>query len=282
MISGSTPDAAVGTGTGMGAGDTADISDAGATGVPAQRLSEQPSPVSGRTLADRLRGANVSVLREVALLPVLAILLVVGAFVSPVFFTVSNIAGVGQQISALGVVVVGESLILMIGGMDLSLESTYGLAPMVAAWLILPISSFGNGTKLNPYIGILILLAVGAALVKNGPGTLTIDNSGTYSGGTSVNAGVLQASNPTGSATGSGAVSVTGSGILRGTGIIGGPVQNDGTVKPGGTVGTLTIQNTYSQGTGGSLSILVGGPADTNHTRLSVTDAATLSGRSAR
>ncbi|HUN33443.1 MAG TPA: ABC transporter permease, partial [Trebonia sp.] len=77
---------------------------------------------------------------------------------------VSNISGIGQQISALGVVVVGESLILLIGGMDLSLEGTYGLAPMVAAWLIVPVSAFGSGTELNPFLGILIVLAVGAAV----------------------------------------------------------------------------------------------------------------------
>ena len=103
--------------------------------------------------------------REVALLPVLVILLlIVGAVVSPAFLTVSNFAGIGQQISALGVVVVGESLILMIGGMDLSLESTYGLAPMVAAWLIVPVAAYGSGTELNPFLGLLVLLAVGAAV----------------------------------------------------------------------------------------------------------------------
>jgi simple sugar transport system permease protein len=104
------------------------------------------------------------VLREVALLPVLVLLLVVGAIASPAFLTVSNFAGIGQQSSALGVIVVGESLILMIGGMDLSLESTYGLAPMVAAWLIVPVSAYGSGTDLSPYLGILILLVVGAAV----------------------------------------------------------------------------------------------------------------------
>jgi simple sugar transport system permease protein len=118
----------------------------------------------GGAIWARLRGMNVGVLREVALLPVLVILLVVGAVVSPVFLTVSNIAGIGQQISALGVVVVGESLILMIGGMDLSLESTFGLAPMVAAWLILPVAAYGSGAQLNPFIGLLVLFAVGAAI----------------------------------------------------------------------------------------------------------------------
>jgi simple sugar transport system permease protein len=108
-------------------------------------------------------------LRETALLPVVALMIVVGAISSPHFLTVSNLAGVGQQVSALGVVVVGESLILLIGGMDLSLESTFGLAPMVAAWLIVPVSAFGQGAQLNPYLGILILLAVGAAIgIVNG------------------------------------------------------------------------------------------------------------------
>jgi simple sugar transport system permease protein len=121
-------------------------------------------PSAADTIRRRLRAMNVGVLREVALLPVLVLLIVVGALVSPAFLTVTNIAGIGQQISALGVVVVGESLILMIGGMDLSLEGTYGLAPMVAAWLILPVSAFGSGLQLSPYLGLVILLAVGAGI----------------------------------------------------------------------------------------------------------------------
>ncbi|MCW2894106.1 MAG: transporter permease [Actinomycetia bacterium] len=118
----------------------------------------------GGSIGSRLSGMNVSVLREVALLPVLVLLIVVGTVVSPAFFTVSNFAGIGQQSSALGVVVVGESLILLIGGMDLSLESTFGLAPMVAAWLIVPVAAYGAGTDLSPYLGIVVLLAVGAAV----------------------------------------------------------------------------------------------------------------------
>jgi simple sugar transport system permease protein len=108
--------------------------------------------------------AAISWIREAALLPVLAVLLVVGTILNSHFLTVSNLTGIGQQVSSLGVVVVGESLILLIGGMDLSLEATYGLAPMIAAWLIVPVAAFGNGSMLNPYLGIVILLAVGAAV----------------------------------------------------------------------------------------------------------------------
>ena len=84
---------------------------------------------------------------------------IVGAILNSHFLTVSNITGIGQQASSLGVVVVGESLILLIGGLDLSLEATYGLAPMLAAWLIVPVASFGSGTELNPFLGILHVFA---------------------------------------------------------------------------------------------------------------------------
>jgi len=133
--------------------------DTAAPDVPAQAAASPADPVPP---ARRTR--TVDILRQAALAPVLVVLVIVGSLVSSAFLTVNNLTGIGQQISALGVVVVGESLILLIGGMDLSLESTYGLAPMVAAWLILPVASFGNGMQLNPYLGILILILVGAAI----------------------------------------------------------------------------------------------------------------------
>jgi simple sugar transport system permease protein len=127
-------------------------------------ISNTAPAVRGPAAGSWLRGANINVLREVALLPVLILLIIVGAVVSPAFLTASNFAGIGQQSAALGVVVVGESLILMIGGMDLSLESTYGLAPMVAAWLIVPVSAYGVGTDWSPYLGILVLLVIGGLI----------------------------------------------------------------------------------------------------------------------
>ena len=152
MISNQTPDGPVRTAVRVPA----------STGRPAGR--GDGAARRRRRIGAWLRSVNVGVLREVALLPVLVLLIVVGTVVSPAFFTVSNFAGIGQQSSALGVVVVGESLILLIGGMDLSLESTFGLAPMVAAWLIVPVSAYGNGADLSPYLGIVVLLAVGAAV----------------------------------------------------------------------------------------------------------------------
>ena len=110
------------------------------------------------------RVAAIAFVRGAALLPVIGVLLIVGSLVSPAFFTSSNLAGVGQQGSALAVTVVGEALIIMIGGMDLSLESTFGLAPMISAWLMVPVAAFGAGTLWGPIPGILVLLAVGVTV----------------------------------------------------------------------------------------------------------------------
>src|SRR2546429_2220601 len=100
-------------------------------------------------------------IRELALLPVIVLLLVTGAFVNPHFFTADNFINVAQESAALGVVVVAETLILLTGKFDLSLQSTYGLAPMVGAWLIVSKDGQGLGTEWSPWLGIAIVLLVG-------------------------------------------------------------------------------------------------------------------------
>ena len=106
----------------------------------------------------------LSLLREASLLPALVLLIVVGAIVSPVFFTANNLWGVGQQASSLAVATVGEAFVLMIAGMDLSVGGTYGFAPMLAAWLVVPAADFGAGLKLNAYLGLIMVLLLGAGV----------------------------------------------------------------------------------------------------------------------
>jgi simple sugar transport system permease protein len=61
-------------------------------------------------------------------------------------------------------VVVAETIILLTGSFDLSLQSIYGLAPMVGAWLIVPTDGHGLGTDWSPAVGILVTLGIGAAV----------------------------------------------------------------------------------------------------------------------
>ena len=103
-------------------------------------------------------------MRELALLPAIGILIVVGVLSSSAFFTTSNFSNTAQGSAAIGMVVVAESLILLTGSFDLSLQSIYGLAPMVGAWLIVPVDGHGLGTEWNPAVGILVVLVIGAAV----------------------------------------------------------------------------------------------------------------------
>jgi simple sugar transport system permease protein len=121
-----------------------------------------------RSASLRARGPGEVVLnwvRELTLIPVIVLLMVVGAVVSPVFLTSSNLINVTQTAAAVGVVVVAETLILLTGKFDLSLQGTFGLAPLIGAWLVAPgRQSGGIGTEWNPFVGLLIVLLVGAAI----------------------------------------------------------------------------------------------------------------------
>src|SRR5579864_6091161 len=129
-----------------------------------ERPLDRPEQTIAGTLRRHGRQIMVNWIRELALLPVIVLLLVVGAFVNPAFLTASNFINVAQESAALGAVVVAETLILLTGKFDLSLQSTYGLAPMVGAWLIVSKDGQGLGTDWNPFIGIAIVLLVGLAV----------------------------------------------------------------------------------------------------------------------
>lgn len=122
---------------------------------------EQPEQTGAGTLRRQSSYILSSWIRELALLPVIILLLVVGSIVNQHFFTADNFINVAQDSAALGVVVVAETLILLTGKFDLSLQSTYGLAPMVGAWLIAPKVAQGLGTEWSPWLGIAIVLLVG-------------------------------------------------------------------------------------------------------------------------
>ncbi|WP_367873306.1 beta strand repeat-containing protein [Luteolibacter sp. Populi] len=103
-----------------------------------------------------------------------------------------------------------------------------------------------------------------ASLTKAGTGTLTLEADNPYSGGTIINAGTLIATNPSGSATGSGDVSVLSGGGIGGTGTITGAViVEDGAKLTPGTagVGTLTVGG-LDLASGSTLDIEFGGGND--------------------
>ncbi|WP_029075354.1 ABC transporter permease [Kaistia adipata] len=103
-------------------------------------------------------------LHDLALLPALVILIIIGAFISPAFLTHGNINTILTSSAALALVVLAESLIIITGKFDLSLESTAGFAPAIGALLVLPVANNGFGVELPTFVGILIVLGVGALI----------------------------------------------------------------------------------------------------------------------
>lgn len=110
------------------------------------------------------RRLSLQSLRELTLLPAIAGVIIAGSFLNSSFLTTGNFINIAQFSAALGAVVVAESLVLLVGDLDLSLQSVYGLAPLVAAWLIVPKSAVGLGSDLPPALGIVVLLAIGLGI----------------------------------------------------------------------------------------------------------------------
>ena len=105
-------------------------------------------------------------LREFSLLPAMALLILIGFIESPDFLTTDNFLGMLQQSTELSVLVLAEAVILISGRMDLSLESTVTLSPVIALWLVLPTSGNRfNGLGLgSEWLAIPACLLVGAAV----------------------------------------------------------------------------------------------------------------------
>lgn len=102
-------------------------------------------------------------LREFVLVPIIALAIVAGSLLSPAFLTTDNFVNILQQSSELSILVLAESLILIGGRFDLSLESIVGFAPMVGAWLIIEDTLMGgSGVGISGSAGILVVFAVGA------------------------------------------------------------------------------------------------------------------------
>jgi len=105
--------------------------------------------------------------------------------------------------------------------------------------------------RVGDFDGVIADGGLNGRLVKPGPGTLFLSGASTYTGGTRVEGGILVADNLSGSATGTGLVTVRPGAILSGgnaactAGFIAGTVfiEDMGHLEPGLSAGTLTLQN---------------------------------------
>lgn len=116
----------------------------------------------------------------------------------------------------------------------------------------------------------------GGAVVKDGPGTLVLAGTNTYTGPTVVSNGTLLVNG----ILGAGGITVDAAATLGGVGTIGGAVDNRGTLEPGTSIGLLTIGSTFTQSPGGVYRMEIGGAGagGVDYDLLQVAGAAALDG----
>ncbi|MFI6513371.1 ABC transporter permease [Streptosporangium sp. NPDC050855] len=124
-------------------------------------LTPAPESAAPRRERPRVRPAG---LRDFALIPAIVVIAVVGRIVHPIFLQPDNLINILQTMSEISLLVLAQTIVLVAGRMDLSLESTFGLAPGVAAWLTVAVGS-GAGMGVLPGVwAIPVTLAVGALI----------------------------------------------------------------------------------------------------------------------
>ena len=97
---------------------------------------------------------------------ILIVVFVFFIFQSEYFLTERNISNILAAAAVLGVLVAGQTFVLISGNFDLSTESTLGLAALFGVWLIVPAGTptNGGGIFMNPYLSIILSLSMGALI----------------------------------------------------------------------------------------------------------------------
>ncbi|WP_331769005.1 ABC transporter permease (plasmid) [Embleya sp. NBC_00888] len=126
-------------------------------------LDKSPRSTRSTTLRNA-RASLVRRLRELALVPALIALVVLGAATNDTFLTKANLISILGSSAALALVTLAASLILIGGKFDLSLESTVGIAPALGAMIVLPASAAGFGTELPTAVGLSVMALAGAVI----------------------------------------------------------------------------------------------------------------------
>lgn len=113
---------------------------------------QQPEQSKGNAAVEWLKGQYA--------LFILIVLLIIAALSSPAFLTPTNITNLLLQMSIIGVVVLAELIVVLTGGIDISVGSALGLAAVLCAGL------FGG---FSVWFALLVALAVGGIIgVVNG------------------------------------------------------------------------------------------------------------------
>ncbi|SUO92482.1 ABC transporter permease [Suttonella indologenes] len=111
-------------------------------------------------------GFRWSSLRDFVLVPPILLILLIGHLTTDNFLTWGILKIPIEQATQIGILVLAQAMVIIIGRMDLSLESTFGLAPAIAVWAVAGIGFAPNvsGAFLPDFLALPVVLLVGAAV----------------------------------------------------------------------------------------------------------------------
>ncbi|MDQ0847077.1 ABC transporter permease [Streptomyces sp. V1I6] len=107
------------------------VLDPAGTRAPSPGPGGQAGPEAG-TVSGGQRVA--SLVQRQGVLAVLLLVVVIASFVYPTFATLDNARGVTVQASFLAIVALGMTMVIITGGIDLSVGSVFALGGVLAAW----------------------------------------------------------------------------------------------------------------------------------------------------
>lgn len=96
--------------------------------------------------------------REMGIVFFLIALVIIVSFRSPVFFTLDNIYDIGLDVAILAIVAVGQMMVILTRGIDISIGTGIGLSGMVVALIL------QSNQGIPPSVALLIGIVVGAAM----------------------------------------------------------------------------------------------------------------------
>jgi ribose/xylose/arabinose/galactoside ABC-type transport system permease subunit len=106
------------------------------------------------------QGPVMDIVRNYGIHLVLAVLIVVTAILSPAFLTTNNISNMLLQAAPLGIVVIGQVLVILVRGLDLSVASVMATAAVVATCFS------GQDTDALPVFIVAISIGLATGLVN--------------------------------------------------------------------------------------------------------------------
>lgn len=114
-------------------------------------------PEAETATQDRVLSLSGMFGRNVSGLPILALLVIGLSLATDTFLTGTNLDNLGRQVSIYAIIAIGQLLVILTAGIDLSVGSLVGLSGVITAKMVFETSSVGNAL-----LAILVGLAVGA------------------------------------------------------------------------------------------------------------------------